>query len=79
MREVKDVRSDAVEVECDKQLVKLKRYIGLINRMHSPVPDNFIELKTRMLIAQDEVSDIKRGLVNIGDLKEVDENLSARA
>jgi hypothetical protein len=75
MREVKDVRSDAVEVECDNQLAKLKRYIGLINRMHSPVPDNFIELKTRMLIAQDEVNEIKQSLINVGDLKEVDESL----
>ena len=75
MREVKEVRSVALNDECEYQLAKLKRYIGLINRMHSPVPDNFIELKTRMLIAQDEVKEIKASTVNAKDLKEIDENL----
>ena len=75
LREVKDVRSKALEDECDIQLEKLRRYVSLIGRMRSPVPDNFIELKTRMLIAQDEVRDIKRGAMGATDLKEIDESL----
>ncbi len=75
MREVKDVRSAALDTECDHQLAKLKRFISLVNRMRSPVPDNFIELKTRMLIAQDEVKDIKQNTATAKDLKEIDENL----
>jgi len=75
LREVKDVRSKSLGDECDLQLEKLSRYTILISRMRSPVPDNFIELRTRMLIAQDEVGEIKRNAEGAKDLKDIDESI----
>ncbi len=75
LREVKDVRSESLGEECDLQLEKLSRYISLISRMRSPVPDNFIELRTRMLIAQDEVGEIKRNAEGAKELKDIDESI----
>ncbi|MBT7346154.1 hypothetical protein HN807_03620 [Candidatus Bathyarchaeota archaeon] len=75
LREVKDVRSESLGEECDLQLKKLRRYIVLISRMRSPVPDNFIELRTRMLIAQDEVGEIKRNAEGAKDIKDIDESI----
>jgi len=75
LREVKDVRSESLGNECDLQLEKLRRYVALISRMRSPVPDNFIELRTRMLIAQDEVCEIKRNAERAKELKDIDESI----
>jgi len=61
--------------ECDYQQKKLERLINLVNRMRSPVPDNFIDLKTRMLIALDEVKEIKSSTESSKELKEIDENI----
>ena len=75
LREVKEVRSVSLLGECDYQRQKLERLITLINRMRTPVPDNFIDLKTRMLIALDEVKEIKASTERAKELKEVDENI----
>jgi hypothetical protein len=75
LREVKEVRTVSLLEECDYQQGKLERLISLVNRMRTPVPDNFIDLKTRMLIALDEVKEIKTSTENSKELKEVDENI----
>ncbi|MCW4013190.1 MAG: hypothetical protein NWF07_09405 [Candidatus Bathyarchaeota archaeon] len=75
LREVKTVRTVSLLEECDYQQKKLERLIYLVNRMRSPVPDNFIDLKTRMLIALDEVKEIKSSTESSKELKEIDENI----
>jgi len=75
LREVKEVRTVSLLEECDYQQKKLERLINLVNRMRSPVPDNFIDLKTRMLIALDEVKEIKTSTESSKELKEIDENI----
>lgn len=75
LREVKEVRTVSLLEECDYQQKKLERLIFLVNRMRTPVPDNFIDLKTRMLIALDEVKEIKSSTEGSKELKEIDENI----
>lgn len=75
LREVKEVRTVSLMEECDYQQKKLERLINLINRMRTPVPDNFIDLKTRMLISLDEVKEIKSSTETAKELKEIDENI----
>jgi len=75
LREVKEVRSVSLLVECDYQGEKIERLIRLVNRMRTPIPDNFIDLKTRMLIALDEVKEIKANTERAKELKEVDANI----
>lgn len=75
LKEVKEIRSISLLEECDYQQEKLERFISLINRMGTPIPDNFIELKTRMLISLDEVKEIRASTERAKELKEIDENL----
>jgi len=75
LREVKEVRSVSLLEECKYQQEKLERFIELVSRMRTPVPDNFIDLKTRMLIALDEVKEIKASTQRAKELKEIDENI----
>ncbi len=75
LREVKEVRATSLISECNYQQEKLERFISLVNRMRTPIPDNFIDLKTRMLIALDEVKEIKAGTERAKELKEIDENI----
>ena len=75
LREVKEVRSASLLEECRHQQEKLERLISLVNRMRTPVPDNFIDIKTRMLIALDQVKEIKNSTESAKELKEIDENI----
>ena len=75
IREVKEVRTVSLMDECDYQQKKLERLLELVNRMRTPVPDNFIDLKTRMLIALDEVKEIKFSTESAKELKEIDDNI----
>jgi hypothetical protein len=75
LREVKDVRASSLLSECTYQQEKLERFISLVNRMRTPIPDNFIDLKTKMLIALDEVKEIKSSTERAKELKEIDENI----
>ncbi len=75
IREVKEVRTVSLVDECDYQQKKLERLINLVNRMRTPVPDNFIDLKTRMFIALDEVKEIRSSTESSKELKEIDENI----
>jgi hypothetical protein len=75
LRAVKEVRSVSLLDECKYQQEKLERFISLVNQMRTPVPDNFIDLKTRMLIALDEVKEIKISTERAKELKEIDENI----
>ncbi len=75
LRAVKEVRSVSLLDECKYQQEKLERFTSLVNQMRTPVPDNFIDLKTRMLIALDEVKEIKISTERAKELKEIDENI----
>ncbi|MCJ7732713.1 hypothetical protein MUP51_10405, partial [Candidatus Bathyarchaeota archaeon] len=75
LRAVKEVRSVSLLDECKYQQEKLGRFTSLVNQMRTPVPDNFIDLKTRMLIALDEVKEIKISTERAKELKEIDENI----
>lgn len=76
LREIKETRTRAIRRKSREYLEKIGEYLKIINELGSPVPENFIDLKTRMLIAQDELRDMNQGATdNLQELGDVDENL----
>jgi len=75
LREVKKIRSATLVKECDSQQRKVEHFLQLITRMRNPMPDDFIDLRTRMLIALDELKEIRANTEGAKDLKEIDENI----
>jgi hypothetical protein len=76
LKEVKESRSNAIRKGSKEYLEKIGEHIKLIESLGYPVPENFINLKTRMLIIQDELKDIHRkALNNLQELSDIDTSL----
>jgi hypothetical protein len=76
LRDVKDSRTEAIRKKSRECLDKIDEYLKLINSLGNPVPENFIDLKTRMLIAHDELKDINQNSINnLQELSDIDASL----
>ena len=60
VKEVKVSRRESVKKLSTRHLGKMKRYIRIVDGLGNPVPENFIELRAKMLITRDELEDMNR-------------------
>jgi len=76
LKEVRTSRSRALVEESGKMLERIEQYNIIINGLGNPIPENLMNLKTKMLIVEDEVGEISRNAAeSIQDLSELDVDL----
>lgn len=76
LKEVRSSRSHALVDESGKILEKIEQYNIIINGLGNPIPENLMNLKTKMLIVEDEVEEISQNAAeSIQDLSELDVDL----
>lgn len=76
LKEVRSSRSHALIEESGKLLERIEEYNVIIDGLGTSVPENLMDLKTRMLIVEDEVEEIEQNAgESIQDLSELDVDL----
>ncbi|NIN66165.1 MAG: hypothetical protein GTO63_16020, partial [Anaerolineae bacterium] len=76
LKEVRASRSQALVEMSGSMLEKMEGYNAIISGLGSPAPENLMDLKTKMLIVEDEVKEISRNAgESIQDLSEIDVDL----
>jgi hypothetical protein len=61
LKEVRDSRTEEIQRKSKEYLEKIKDYMYTINNLGNSIPENFIDIKTKMQIAQDELKEINKG------------------
>jgi len=76
LKEVRSSRSHALIEESGKLLERIEEYNVIIDGLGTSVPENLMDLKTRMLIVEDEAEEIEQNAEeSIQDLSELDVDL----
>ncbi len=76
LKEVRSSRSHALVDMSGKILERVEQYNAIINGLGTPAPENLMDLKTKMLIVEDEVGEIRLNAEeSIQDLSELDVDL----
>ena len=76
LKEVRSSRSHALIEESGKLLERIEEYNVIIDGLGTSVPENLMDLKTRMLIVEDEAEEIEQNAEeSIQDLSELDIDL----
>jgi len=76
LKEVRSSRSHALIEESGKLLERIEEYNVIIDGLGTSVPENLMDLKTRMLIVEDEAREIEQNAEeSIQDLSELDVDL----
>ena len=76
LKEVRSSRSHALIEESGKLLERIEEYNVIIDGLGPSVPENLMDLKTRMLIVEDEAEEIEQNAEeSIQDLSELDVDL----
>ena len=76
LKEVRSSRSHALIEESGKLLERIEEYNVIIDGLGTSVPENLMDLKTRMLIVEDEAGEIEQNAEeSIQDLSELDVDL----
>jgi len=76
LKEVRASRSQALVEMSGSMLEKMEGYNAIINGLGNPAPENLMDLKTKMLIVEDEVKEISLNAdESIQDLSELDVDL----
>jgi len=73
MREVREQRIGVLKDQTSGLMEKLHEYLGIIDGLGNPVPENFTDLKTKILISLDEVREMNRDVAGTAlELADVD-------
>lgn len=73
LNEVRTSRTGALTEESAKKLEQVRYYINIIESLNDHLPDHLIELKTRMLIVEDEIKEIQENVEkNSLELRDLD-------
>lgn len=74
LRNILQKRAEQLEMITRRLLTELKKNLGLVNKLHSPLPDQVSEIRNRMLITKDELEyTLDRSFDKTADLKELNE------
>jgi hypothetical protein len=60
LREVREQRIGVLRVQTREMMDKVDEYLGIVDGLGNPVPETFIDLKTKMLISLDEIREMHR-------------------
>jgi len=73
MREVREQRIGVLKEQTASLMERLNGYMGIIDGLGNPVPETFIDLKTKMLISLDEIREMNRDVTETAlELADVD-------
>jgi hypothetical protein len=76
LKEVRSSRSHALVEESGRMLERMEQYNVIINGLGNPIPENLMDLKTKIFIVEDEVKEISLNAAeSIQDLSELDVDL----
>ncbi|MFH2111614.1 MAG: hypothetical protein ABIJ47_10200 [Candidatus Bathyarchaeota archaeon] len=73
MREVRGQRIGVLKEQTGSLMEKINEYLDIVDGLGNPVPETFIDLKTKMLISLDEIREINRDVTGTAlELADVD-------